>query len=87
MTPTPPLRPITDDEIATFINNTGLKPIGENLYVETAASGPPLFKSMPIAKGVSLFTSKIFTNWTAIFLAVICVPSLSLCGLPAKNLA
>ncbi len=28
-------------QIATFINRTGLKQIGENLYVETSASGPP----------------------------------------------
>jgi len=28
-------------ELATFINNAGLKQIGENLYVETAASGSP----------------------------------------------
>jgi flagellar basal-body rod protein FlgG len=29
-------------ELATFINPAGLKQIGENLYVETAASGPPV---------------------------------------------
>lgn len=29
-------------EIATFVNNPGLRPIGGNLYVETAASGPPI---------------------------------------------
>lgn len=28
-------------ELATFINQAGLKQVGENLYVETAASGPP----------------------------------------------
>ncbi len=28
-------------EIADFINPTGLQPIGENLYIETAASGSP----------------------------------------------
>ena len=28
-------------EIATFVNNAGLKPIGENLFVETEASGVP----------------------------------------------
>lgn len=28
-------------EISTFINPAGLKPIGENLFVETAGSGPP----------------------------------------------
>ncbi len=28
-------------EVADFINPTGLQPIGENLYVETAASGSP----------------------------------------------
>ncbi|MEM8834740.1 MAG: flagellar basal-body rod protein FlgG [Planctomycetota bacterium] len=28
-------------ELATFVNPAGLKQIGENLYVETAASGPP----------------------------------------------
>jgi len=27
--------------VATFINSTGLKQVGENLYVETEASGPP----------------------------------------------
>lgn len=27
--------------IATFVNPAGLKQVGENLYVETAASGPP----------------------------------------------
>jgi len=29
-------------EIASFINPTGLKQLGENLFVETAASGPPM---------------------------------------------
>jgi flagellar basal-body rod protein FlgG len=29
-------------EIATFINPTGLKQVGENLYTESAASGPPI---------------------------------------------
>lgn len=29
-------------ELATFINNAGLKPIGENLYLETEGSGPPI---------------------------------------------
>lgn len=29
-------------ELAAFVNPTGLKPVGENLYVETAASGPPI---------------------------------------------
>jgi len=29
-------------ELSTFVNPNGLKPIGKNLYVETAASGPPL---------------------------------------------
>lgn len=29
-------------ELAAFINPAGLKQIGENLYVETAASGPPI---------------------------------------------
>lgn len=29
-------------QIATFINVNGLKPIGGNLYVESAASGPPI---------------------------------------------
>lgn len=29
-------------EIAAFVNPAGLKQIGENLYVETAASGPPI---------------------------------------------
>ncbi|MCL4742567.1 MAG: flagellar basal-body rod protein FlgG [Phycisphaerales bacterium] len=29
-------------EIATFVNPAGLKQIGENLYVESAASGPPI---------------------------------------------
>lgn len=29
-------------ELATFVNSAGLRSIGENLYVETAASGPPL---------------------------------------------
>ncbi len=33
---------IGDIELAGFINPQGLKQIGENLYVETAASGPPL---------------------------------------------
>lgn len=28
-------------QLADFINPTGLQPIGENLFVETAASGPP----------------------------------------------
>jgi flagellar basal-body rod protein FlgG len=28
-------------ELATFINPAGLKQVGENLYVETTASGPP----------------------------------------------
>lgn len=28
--------------LSAFVNPAGLKPIGENLYVETAASGPPL---------------------------------------------
>jgi len=28
-------------ELATFINPAGLKQVGENLYVESAASGPP----------------------------------------------
>jgi flagellar basal-body rod protein FlgG len=28
-------------ELATFVNPAGLKTIGENLYVETVASGPP----------------------------------------------
>ncbi|MFA6046293.1 MAG: flagellar basal-body rod protein FlgG [Phycisphaerales bacterium] len=29
-------------QLATFVNPAGLKQVGENLYVETAASGPPL---------------------------------------------
>jgi flagellar basal-body rod protein FlgG len=29
-------------ELAVFVNPAGLKQIGENLYVESAASGPPL---------------------------------------------
>lgn len=29
-------------EIAAFANPAGLKPIGENIYVESAASGPPV---------------------------------------------
>lgn len=29
-------------ELATFVNNPGLKPIGGNIFVETAASGPPI---------------------------------------------
>lgn len=29
-------------ELATFVNPGGLKEIGENLFVETAASGPPI---------------------------------------------
>lgn len=29
-------------ELATFVNKEGLKQIGGNLYVETAASGPPI---------------------------------------------
>jgi flagellar basal-body rod protein FlgG len=29
-------------ELATFVNPGGLKPIGGSLYVETAASGPPI---------------------------------------------
>lgn len=29
-------------ELATFINAAGLKQVGENLYVETVASGPPV---------------------------------------------
>lgn len=33
-------------ELATFVNKQGLKPIGGNLYVETAASGPPI-ESVP----------------------------------------
>jgi flagellar basal-body rod protein FlgG len=28
-------------ELATFVNPAGLKTVGENLYVETVASGPP----------------------------------------------
>ncbi len=28
-------------ELATFINQAGLRPIGENLFLETAGSGPP----------------------------------------------
>lgn len=33
---------IGDIQIAIFVNPTGLKQIGENLYAETAASGPPI---------------------------------------------
>ena len=29
-------------ELANFVNPPGLKPIGGNLFVETAASGPPI---------------------------------------------
>jgi flagellar basal-body rod protein FlgG len=29
-------------ELATFVNPTGLRQIGENLYLESAASGPPI---------------------------------------------
>lgn len=29
-------------QLATFVNPAGLKQVGENLYVETAASGPPV---------------------------------------------
>lgn len=32
---------IGEFQIATFINNTGLESIGENLYLETTSSGPP----------------------------------------------
>lgn len=28
-------------ELTTFVNSAGLKQVGENLYIETAASGPP----------------------------------------------
>ncbi len=29
-------------QLASFVNTSGLKPIGANLYIETAASGPPI---------------------------------------------
>jgi len=29
-------------QLATFVNKEGLKPIGGNLYIESAASGPPI---------------------------------------------
>jgi flagellar basal-body rod protein FlgG len=29
-------------QLANFVNPTGLKPIGENLFVETGSSGPPI---------------------------------------------
>ena len=32
---------IGDIQIASFINDKGLKSIGDNLFLETAASGPP----------------------------------------------
>jgi flagellar basal-body rod protein FlgG len=28
--------------VTTFVNNTGLEPIGENLFAETSASGAPM---------------------------------------------
>lgn len=33
---------VTQIQISSFVNPAGLKPIGENLFVETVASGPPL---------------------------------------------
>jgi len=33
---------VGDIEVALFINPAGLKQVGENLYVETGASGPPI---------------------------------------------
>jgi flagellar basal-body rod protein FlgG len=37
----PGLQQVGTVQLADFINPTGLQPMGENLYVETAASGPP----------------------------------------------
>ena len=39
-TPTPTI--IGNMELADFVNPTGLQPLGENLYQETGASGPPV---------------------------------------------
>ena len=32
-------------QLADFQNKTGLQPIGENFYVETTASGPPVLEN------------------------------------------
>jgi len=36
------LQEVGQIQLATFVNPTGLKPFGKNLFVETAASGPPI---------------------------------------------
>jgi len=38
----PPITEFGPIQLATFINPTGLQSQGENLYIESAASGPPL---------------------------------------------
>ena len=37
-------------QLADFQNRTGLQPIGENFYVETTSSGPPVIEN-PFAAG------------------------------------
>ncbi|MDH5300713.1 MAG: flagellar basal-body rod protein FlgG [Gammaproteobacteria bacterium] len=38
---TPTVTQVGEVQLSDFINPSGLQPMGENLYIETAASGPP----------------------------------------------
>lgn len=48
-------------EITGFINPAGLKQIGENLYTETAASGPPI-NGEPGEAGLGIILQKFLEN-------------------------
>jgi flagellar basal-body rod protein FlgG len=47
--------------LTNFINPTGLKSVGENLYVETGASGPPI-EGKPADEGFGQIRSGMYEN-------------------------
>ena len=48
-------------QLADFQNRTGLQPIGENFYVETTASGPPILEN-PFAAGFGKLVQGAFES-------------------------
>ncbi|MBC7835633.1 MAG: flagellar basal-body rod protein FlgG [Phycisphaerales bacterium] len=48
-------------EISTFVNPAGLKQMGENLYAETGASGPPI-NGEPGTESFGMIRSKFYEN-------------------------
>jgi flagellar basal-body rod protein FlgG len=47
--------------LARFVNNAGLQPLGQNLYVQTAASGPPIV-TQPGLNGAGILQNQYLEN-------------------------